>query len=50
LLPEYLNRDLFLTVTYGVVVFSIIVQGLSVGYFARKLIGAEAIQEPSASH
>ena len=44
-LPKEMNRDLFLTVTYGVVVFSIIVQGLSVGMLAKRLIGphAEAI-------
>lgn len=40
-----MNRDLFLTVTYGVVIFSIIVQGLTVGALARKLIGAESPQE-----
>ncbi|MCL4136528.1 UNVERIFIED_CONTAM: hypothetical protein GTU68_061019 [Idotea baltica] len=38
-LPEEMNRDLFLTVTYAVVIFSIIVQGLSVGKLANKLIG-----------
>ena len=38
-------RDLFVTVTYGVVVFSIIVQGLSVGKLAKFLIGSER-QEP----
>ena len=50
-LTAELNRELFLTVTYGVVIFSIIVQGLSVGKLARKLIGAEATQgEPSVEH
>lgn len=38
-LPKEMNRDLFVTVTYGVVVFSIIVQGLSVGVLAKRLIG-----------
>lgn len=38
-LPEEMNRDLFLTVTYAVVIFSIIVQGLTVGKLANKLIG-----------
>jgi CPA1 family monovalent cation:H+ antiporter len=33
-----MNRDLFLTVTYAVVIFSIIVQGLSVGKLAKALI------------
>ncbi len=46
LTPE-LNRDLFLTVTYGVVVFSIIVQGLTVGRLAKRLIGAESQPEPA---
>ena len=36
-LQQDMNRDLFLTVTYGVVVFSIIVQGLSVGKLANRL-------------
>ena len=38
LTPE-MNRDLFLTATYGVVIFSIIVQGLTVGALAKRLIG-----------
>ena len=48
-LPHSLNagdgemfRDLFVTVTYGVVVFSIIVQGLTVGLLANRLIGSES--------
>jgi len=45
-----LNRELFLTVTYGVVIFSIIVQGLSVGKLARRLIGAESMADPEPSH
>ena len=49
LLPE-MNRELFLTVTYGVVIFSIIVQGLSVGRLARQLIGAESMQVQSDGH
>lgn len=50
-LPPSLNagegemfRDLFVTVTYGVVVFSIIVQGLTVGLLANRLIGSESPQ------
>jgi len=42
-LTSSMNRDLFLTVTYGVVIFSIIVQGLTVGALARRLIGVEAL-------
>lgn len=49
LLPE-MNRELFLTVTYGVVIFSIIVQGLSVGKLARQLIGAESMQVQTDGH
>ena len=41
-LTAEMNRDLFLTVTYGVVIFSIIAQGLSVGKLAKALIGIEA--------
>ena len=48
-LPESCNRDLFLTVTYGVVMFSIIVQGLTVGKLANKLIGTESM-EPAKGH
>ena len=47
-LTNEMNRDLFLTVTYGVVIFSIIVQGLSVGKLAKSLIGIES-DEPSES-
>ncbi len=36
-LTEALNRDLFLVVTYVVVVFSIIVQGLTVGRLVKKV-------------
>ena len=41
-LPPTANRDLFLTVTYGVVVFSIIVQGLSIGRLAQRLLKINA--------
>lgn len=41
-LTAEMNRDLFLTVTYGVVIFSIIAQGLSVGQLAKTLIGIES--------
>jgi len=43
-IPEEMNRDLFLTVTYIVVVFSIIVQGLTIGKLATRLIGKEMMQ------
>ncbi len=34
--PEY-NRDIWVTITYVIVCFSILVQGLTIGKFARKL-------------
>lgn len=49
-LAQDMNRDLFLTVTYGVVIFSIIVQGLSVGKLARRLIGEESMQVRDDDH
>lgn len=49
ILPEEC-RPVFLTITYIVVVFSIIVQGLSVGGLAKRLIGAEHMEEASAGH
>lgn len=48
-LPEEMNRELFLTVTYVVVVFSIIVQGLTIGSMTTKLLGKEMMQ-PSSGH
>ena len=42
-------RDLLVTVTYGVVIFSIIVQGLTVGKLAKALIGSEAMENPEAT-
>jgi CPA1 family monovalent cation:H+ antiporter len=44
-LTSEMNRDLIVTVTYGVVIFSIIVQGLTVGPLARRLIGDEVLAE-----
>lgn len=38
-LTDTMSRDLFLTLTYVIVIFSIIVQGLTVGRVAQKLIG-----------
>lgn len=43
-------RELFLTVTYAVVVFSIVVQGLSVGPLARKLIGIDSVPDDDDGH
>ncbi len=41
-LDEYMQRELFLTTTYVVVVFSIIVQGLSIGKVYKKVLASEA--------
>ncbi len=40
-LPDDMSRDVFIIITYVVVVFSILVQGLTIGKFATKLIGKE---------
>ena len=49
ILPEEC-RGLFLAVTYGVVVFSILVQGLSVGKLAGRLIGTENLETAADGH
>lgn len=36
-LTQEMNRDLFLVITYIVVVFSILVQGLTVGHLVKKV-------------
>src|SRR5665647_1245928 len=43
-LPKYMYGDMFVSITYIVVLFSIVVQGLTIGKFARKL--AENNPEP----
>ena len=43
-------RALFLTVTYAVVVFSIVVQGLSVGKLAGRLIGSDHLDAATEGH
>lgn len=40
-LPDGMNRDIFIIITYIVVVFSILVQGLTIGNLATRLIGKE---------
>ena len=37
-LPPGETRELFLAITYGIVIFSILVQGLSIGLLTRRLI------------
>ncbi|MDV6031554.1 MAG: hypothetical protein F9B45_15960 [Phycisphaera sp. RhM] len=48
-LPVEMNRGLLVTVTYAVVVFSIIVQGLTVGMPANNMIGREAEESAKTS-
>ncbi len=48
-LTDVMSRDLFLTVTYVVVIFSIVVQGLSIGKVANKLIGGHK-EEATTGH
>jgi len=44
-----MSRDPFLIITYIVVIFSIIVQGMSVGKVANRLIGEDYPKEPASS-
>ncbi len=49
-LTNEMNREFFLTVTYVVVVFSVIVQGLTVGPLIKRLGVAQASTEPKVGH
>ena len=49
-LTNEMNREFFLTVTYVVVVFSIIVQGLTVGRLVKRLGVAQVPTEPKVGH
>ncbi|MBA4148950.1 MAG: sodium:proton antiporter [Verrucomicrobia bacterium] len=49
-LPASPERDLLLTVTYVVVVFSIIVQGLTLKPLLKKAVGSSAPEESPARH
>ncbi|MGB3466961.1 MAG: cation:proton antiporter, partial [Cyclobacteriaceae bacterium] len=49
LTPE-MNKDLFITVTYIVVVVSIILQGLTIGPVARKLLGPLMMGNTGSGH
>ena len=49
-LTEEMNRDLFITVTYVVVVISIISQGLTIGTVAKKLLGDKMAQPGEDAH
>ncbi len=46
-LTEAMNRDLFLVITYVVVVFSIIFQGLTVGKLVKKVSTTKSSETPS---
>ncbi len=48
-LPDNPWKDAILTVTYGIVVFSIIVQGLTLERVARAVLGPSAGREPAGS-
>ncbi|MFI5185390.1 MAG: cation:proton antiporter, partial [Chitinophagales bacterium] len=43
-LPDHMHRQEFLAITYMVVIFSIVVQGLTIGKMARKLAISEPLQ------
>jgi len=48
-LTQSMDRDPFLIITYVVVIFSIVVQGLTIGKVANKLVG-DHMEEPSTGH
>ncbi len=48
-LPEGPNTDLILTITYVVVIFSVVVQGATMGMAARKFVGDVADADEAAS-
>lgn len=47
--PKYMYGDLFVSITYIVVLFSIVVQGLTIGKFARKLREKNELKNSIAS-
>lgn len=49
-LTSEMNKDLFITVTYVVVVVSIILQGLTIGNVAKKLLGADMMNPENKGH
>ncbi len=49
-LTQAMDRDPFLIITYLVVIFSIIVQGLSIGKVANRLIGDQMGEERAGGH
>lgn len=49
-LTDAMNKDLFITVTYVVVVISIILQGLTIGTVANKLLGPLMMGNKESGH
>lgn len=49
-LTAEMGRDVFLIITYLVVIFSIIVQGLSIGKVADRFIGEHAVEPSDGGH
>jgi monovalent cation:H+ antiporter, CPA1 family len=47
--PKYMYGDMFVSITYIVVLFSIVVQGLTIGKFARKLQEKDELKNSIAS-
>lgn len=47
--PKYMYGDMFVSITYIVVLFSIVVQGLTIGKFARKLREKDELKDSIAS-
>ena len=47
--PKYMYGDMFVSITYIVVLFSIVVQGLTIGKFARKLREKDELKNSIAS-
>jgi CPA1 family monovalent cation:H+ antiporter len=45
--PKYMYGEMFVSITYIVVLFSIVVQGLTIGKFARKLAESNPVNNNS---
>ncbi len=45
--PKYMYGEVFVSITYIVVLFSIVVQGLTIGKFARRLAAKDAARTPT---
>jgi monovalent cation:H+ antiporter, CPA1 family len=49
-LPAGTARDMLLALTYCVVVFSILVQGTSIGALCRRVVGSKGDRTPHTTH